>query len=236
MRLLRERYSMFRQVYWWVVVAGVVVGTCAGCQSSSMPTAPTVTPPGAAPQATYTISGVVYADADEFVPIDGVRIEAGNLQVYVGGLPLLATTGPDGSYSASGIAGPISLRLIKFGYVISEQRISVSADTRVDFRLVPKPTFVLAGVVFEVTSGGPVPVEGASVYCDSCGDGGHSWTATDSQGRYAFPAVYNGTTPIIIGKAGYSVVAPSRTLQDGSGMKDVLVNGDTRFDIELVRR
>ena len=227
---------MVRQACCWVVVAGVLVGTCAGCGSSSVPTSPTGTPPGAAPQLTYTISGVVYADAGELVPIDGVRIEAGDLRVYIGGLPLLATTGPDGSYRASGIASPISLRLIKFGYEISEKSISVSADTRVDFRLVPKPTFVLAGVVFEATSEGPVPVEGASVYCDSCGDGGHSWSRTDSQGGYAFPAVYNGTTPIIITKAGYSVVAPTRTLQDGSGMKDVLVNGDTRFDIELVRR
>jgi hypothetical protein len=170
------------------------------------------------------------------VPIDGVRIESGNLQVYIGGLPLLATTGPDGAYSATAIAGPISFRLIKFGYAIAEKSLSVSADTRVDFRLVPKPTFVLEGVVFEVASGAAVPVEGASVYCDSCGDGGHSWVETDSQGRYAFPAVYNGNTPIIIRKAGYSVVAPSRTLPDGSGMKDVLVNGDTRFDIELARR
>ena len=227
---------MFRQACWWVVVAGVLVGTGAGCESSSVPTAPTATPPGAAPQPTYTISGVVYADTAEVVPIDSVRIESGDLRVYIGGLRLLATTGPDGGYSASGIAGPISLRLIKFGYEVSEKSISISADTRVDFRLMPKPTFVLAGVVFEVTSGGSVPVEGASVYCDSCGDGGHSWLKTDGQGRYAFPAVYNGTTPIIITKAGYSVVAPSRTLQDGSGMKDVLVNGDTRFDIELVRR
>lgn len=104
-----------------------------------------------------------------------------------------------------------------------------------DFRLVPEPTFVLVGVVFEVTGGGPVPVEGSHVYCDSCGDGGHSWVETDSEGRYAFPAVYNGDTPIIMTKAGYAVVAPSRTLQDGSGVKNVLVNGDTRFDVGCAR-
>jgi hypothetical protein len=91
-------------------------------------------------------------------------------------------------------------------------------------------------MVFEVTDAGQVPVDEVGVYCDSCGDGGHSWVKTDSQGRYVFPAVYNGDTPIIIGKAGYAVVAPTRTLQDGSGVKDVRVNGDTSFDVELVRR
>lgn len=226
---------MFPQSRFCVVVAALFFAA-GGCRSSLTPTAPTALPSGAAPQTRYILSGVVYADTAELPAIDGVRIESGNLQVYIGGLPLLATTGPDGGYSASALGGPISLRLIKFGYEIAEKSLSVSADTRVDFHLVPKPTFILAGVVFEVTSGAAVPVERASVYCDSCGDGGHSWLETDSQGRYAFPAVYNGTTPIIITKDGYFVVAPSRTLQDGSGMKDVLVNGDTRFDIELVRR
>lgn len=227
---------MFRQGCYRAVAAGLVVVACAGCESSVGPTAPSAVAPGATPQLSYTISGVVYADTAKSVPIDGVRIEAGDLRVYIGGLHVLATTGADGSYSASGIAGPISLRLIKFGYEIAERSLSVTADTRVDFRLVPKPTFVLSGVVFEITGGGAVPVEGSHVYCDSCGDGGHSSVETDSEGHYAFPAVYNGDTPIIISKAGYAVVAPIRTLQDGSGMKNVTVNGDTRFDVELVRR
>lgn len=105
---------MFPQSRSCVVVAGLVFAV-AGCRSSLTPTAPTALPPGAAPQTRYTLSGVVYADTAELPPIDGVRIESGNLQVYVGGLPPLATTGPDGGYSASAFAGPISLRLIKFG-------------------------------------------------------------------------------------------------------------------------
>jgi hypothetical protein len=228
---------MFPQSSSRVVIAGLVFAAAA-CGSSLPPTAPTATPApaGTSPPASYTISGVVYADTAAGAPIDGVRIESGNLQVYAGGLPLLATTGADGAYRATAVAGPLSLRLIKFGYEIAATSLSVGADTRVDFRLVPKPTFVLEGVVFEVAGGTALPVASVSIYCDSCGDGGHTWVESDSEGRYLFPAVYVGNTPIIITKPGYAVVAPSRTLQDGSGMKDVPVNGDTRFDIELTRR
>jgi hypothetical protein len=227
---------MFCQACHLAVAAGFVFVTCPACRSSTVPTSPTVAPPLAGPTTTYTLSGAVYADTTELAPIDGVRIESGDLRVYIGGLPLLATTGPDGRYSASGFVGRISLRLIKFGYEIAEKSISVDADTRVDFRLVSKLTFVLSGRIFEVTSAGAIPVEDVQVYCDSCGDGGHSWVKTDSEGRYAFPAVYNGNTPIIISKAEYAVVSPGGTLQDGSGIKNVVVNGDTVFDVELVRR
>ena len=44
----------------------------------------------------------------------------------------------------------------------------------------------LSGTVSEVTSIGLVPLSGASVYCDACGDEGHSSVTTDANGRFTF--------------------------------------------------
>jgi hypothetical protein len=74
------------------------------------------------------------------------------------------------------------------------------------------------------------------VYCDSCSDGGHAFANTDSQGFYSFPAVYSGRTALLVTKPGYAVVDPVRTLPGGTAETFVTVNGDTRFDIEVVRR
>ena len=41
----------------------------------------------------------------------------------------------------------------------------------------------LSGVVFEIADGGRVPIEGVELYCDSCGEFGHTATYTDANGR-----------------------------------------------------
>jgi hypothetical protein len=37
-------------------------------------------------------------------------------------------------------------------------------------------------------------------------------------------------------KDGYVVLNPSRTLADGTAVRNAVVDGDTRFDIEIVSR
>ena len=101
--------------------------------------------------------------------------------------------------------------------------------------------YTLSGVVFEMTPTGRMPIEGVDVYCEPCGAETHTWSTTDSNGFYSFAGVWNAgvfPTPIFVSKNGYTdpgvVTTPPN--QQGPGWRDVIVNGDTRFDIELVRR
>ena len=101
--------------------------------------------------------------------------------------------------------------------------------------------YTVSGVVFEMTPTGRMPIEGVDVYCEPCGAETHTWSTTDANGFYSFAGVWNpGVAPIsiFVEKDGYTDpvgVAPQPN-QLGPGWRDVTVNGDTRFDIELVRR
>ena len=102
---------------------------------------------------------------------------------------------------------------------------------------VPQPTYTLSGVVSEETAAGRVPAEGVQLYCDSCGSpDGHTFTSSDANGFYSFSWARNGVHPLLVWKDGYVVVDPSGTLSDGRAVKHATVDGDTRFDIQIVRR
>ncbi|HEX2280501.1 MAG TPA: hypothetical protein VHG52_01940 [Thermomicrobiales bacterium] len=101
--------------------------------------------------------------------------------------------------------------------------------------------YTLSGVVFEMTATGRAPIEGVSVYCELCGAETHTQTISDSNGFYSFTGVWDAgghATPIWVRKDGYTdpvgFVTPPNL--PGPGWRAVLVQGDTRFDIELVRR
>jgi hypothetical protein len=81
---------------------------------------------------------------------------------------------------------------------------------------------VLSGVVFEVTPAGVmVPIEGIEVeeYHQ------HQVAATDANGFYHFTAVSGGALNIGFEKQGFQ-----------SNRSRVVVNGDTRFDMQAIRR
>lgn len=101
--------------------------------------------------------------------------------------------------------------------------ITMKGDTRFDIEL---PVHTLSGVVFERTGAGTVPIEGVNVYCDGCGSPyGHTFESTDANGFYSFAYTFSGTNPLQIWKSGYVDAA-----------RRPMVDGDTRFDVELVRR
>ena len=105
----------------------------------------------------------------------------------------------------------------------------------------------VSGIVFEITPAGRRPVEGVDVL-----NGEGSYATTDANGFYnlrpvwvcpcaAQPWVRTGMTFLWVAKDGYT--DPSGTpasvfgrAAGASGARDVAVDGDTRFDIELVRR
>jgi hypothetical protein len=104
----------------------------------------------------------------------------------------------------------------------------------------PQPVpqlYTLSGVVRELSAAGNVPAEGVELYCDSCGSrDGHTFTSSDASGFYSFSWARNGVHPLLVWKDGYVVVDPTGTLSDGRAVKNATVDGDTRFDIEIVRR
>jgi hypothetical protein len=102
---------------------------------------------------------------------------------------------------------------------------------------IPRPTYTLSGVVSELTVAGEVPAEGVQLYCDSCGSpNGHTFTSSDANGFYSFSWARNGVHPLLVWKDGYTVIDPMGRLADGTAVKNATVDGDTRFDILIVRR
>ena len=107
----------------------------------------------------------------------------------------------------------------------------------------------LSGMVFEIVTESPrqiVGIEGVSVYCEQCGESTHNFAYTDSKGEYVFPrGVWTEGRPsfpvrIGVAKDGYQDPPglPKTTPPNpsGPGWREVVINGDTRFEIELVRR
>jgi hypothetical protein len=98
----------------------------------------------------------------------------------------------------------------------------------------------LSGVVSEGTPTGQAPIAGVDVYCELCGAETHTWASTNSNGFYSFTGVWTDAghfpTRISFSKDGYvdPAVLPPNTY--GPGWREVVVNGDTRFDVQLVRR
>jgi hypothetical protein len=98
----------------------------------------------------------------------------------------------------------------------------------------------LSGVVYELTPTGRKPIARALVYCELCGKETHTFATADDEGFYQFSgdlATGGGVwltpgvpTPIIVGFYNPDFEDPP------GGWRNVLINGDTRFDIELVRR
>jgi hypothetical protein len=101
---------------------------------------------------------------------------------------------------------------------------------------VPLMTYTLSGVVSELTAAGKVPAEGVQLYCDSCGSpDGHTFTASDANGLYTFVWAVNGVHRLLVWKDGYDVIDAQDWLADGTAVKNATVDGDTRFDIQIVR-
>jgi hypothetical protein len=200
------------------------------CACSSSPTSPNAT------GASYTVSGVVVAlTAAGLGPVEGVLVVADSPVGTTNHDTLIATTGKDGLYSLTVDAGVRSLLLSRAGYVTDQKSVTVSGDTRFDIQIVRVATHSLSGVVSEMTSAGLAPVEGVEVYCDSCGDYGHTSAYTDANGFYNQAEAHAGITALLIYKNGYDVVGATTT-PGGFGRREAMVNGDTRFDIQVVRR
>ena len=200
-----------------VLSIAVSMWACDGGSRSSSPTSPSV-PAGAGPS--YTLSGVVFAKTPAgLASVAGAQVEERNLRQR-------ATTDANGFYSISKLyVLSNSVTASKDGYDPDTRNVVISGDTRLDLQITQRLPYTLSGVVFEMTATGPARVEGVDIYCDACGQFGHTWLTTDGNGFYSFSGVYNGLTPLLVRKEGYV-----------AGRRDATVSGDTRFDIQIVRQ
>jgi hypothetical protein len=105
----------------------------------------------------------------------------------------------------------------------------------------------LSGVVYELTPAGRKPIARALVYCELCSKETHTFATADDEGFYQFSgdlATGGGLwltagvpTRIIVGSYNPDFEdPPGLPASQGPGWRNVLIDGDTRFDIELVRR
>jgi len=101
----------------------------------------------------------------------------------------------------------------------------------------------LSGVVFEKTAAGPQPLAGVTIYCDACGEGGHTWATTDGRGFYTFTGVWLqfNPFPLHVAKEGYGDPPDLPALKgthrpNGPGWREVTIVGHTRFDMYLIQR
>ena len=141
---------------------------------------------------------------------------------------------------------------------------STAQPTQIPTPAPPTPSFdgysvadvELSGVVYEMTPTGRVPIAGVRVTDYFHVHRAHS-AVTDAQGFFSFGSVWvcpcswapwvdGGITSIWVDKDGYEAPAgqPASVFERGLDpnvrrdlrLRDVTINGDTRFDVELVRR
>jgi Carboxypeptidase regulatory-like domain len=209
-----------------VVSFAILLSACN--DGATIPTSPTTTAPTPTATVTYILSGAVSEmTATGPAPIEGARVDAGS--------GLSATTDAGGLYRIPGLpATSRSISVTRGGYVTQTKTVTMSGDTLLDIRLDRIVSYTLSGVVFEMTEAGQVPVEGVSIYCDSCGSpDGHTFVDTDANGFYSLSWTTNGIHTLFVKKAGFEVLDPAGSLR---GAINATVRGDTRFDIQLARR
>lgn len=90
-------------------------------------------------------------------------------------------------------------------------------------RVFPPGTPTLFGILTELTPMGPVPLSGVNVWRRVTTGG--RFTTTDKDGLYRIPGLIDGTDTVLLSKEGYQ-----------SHSQKLPVNGDTRFDVQLVRQ
>jgi len=153
----------------------------------------------------------------------------GGLLVFV-----LALSGCGGGDSSPMAVGP---SLVPPRVVVPSPPVSTGADWLAGYTLTAAS---LSGVIYESTRTGHAPIPFAVVYCERCGEITHTWATADADGFYRFPGdlATGGGIWLSPGQPTSIIVRGVNFEQQpwlGRNL-DVPITGDTRFDVELVRR
>ena len=228
----------------------VIAQGLAGCDGSSSPptapSSPSATPPAAPglvaffdPASRFSTSDLRDAEEEimQFSTAGELVFPATNTRLA--GFRRLA--GPE-----QGIEGDICGRLcafvVRFGIKDGEQRAYLTIDyghdnpgTLVDVEvangalvvtqtdLYPPGSPTLSGVVTEAMPAGPVPVAGVTVYRGVIT--GWRVAKTDKNGFYEMRGLFDGVEEVSTNMEGYETVK-----------SNVSIKGDTRFDIQILKR
>ena len=194
-----------------VIAAIVALSVSCGSELPTAPTPPTTPTP---PPPTFTLTGTVMAAFGE------VRTPARNVAVEISQTQR-AVTDSAGNFSIFGLAsGAYALQVTAFMYQPLTTTVSINGDTRIELEIVPTPVFALSGIVYEDTKDGSIPVPGVYVNNSEI----HDSTRTDATGAYRVLAL-RGAAYILFSKSGY--------VDQG---RAVVMEGDVRLDVKLVRR
>jgi hypothetical protein len=194
---------------------------------------------------TFTVSGTIVEQGG--APVEGVKVQVAGRQ---------GTTDVNGTYTLLEVPKSYGgAWALKAGYAVAREILSVNSDTRFDVQLGPRVArYTLSGVISEVTPAGLIPLEGAHVHQYSCeeivpappffpGKGCpvliFQTVRTDKQGRYSFSGLYPGKENSIgVSKDSFEDPFGISDGPEGPGPNDraVTIDGDTRLDVQLVRR
>jgi len=219
------------------------VSACGGNNDLATPSSPSVQ---SAPRSTFTVSGVVSGQGG--APVEGARVQVASQQGMSDGSGFYSLTGVPSSYGGT--------TAIKAGYAAGRKIVDVKGDLQLDFELGPRiAIYTVSGVVSEETPTGLMPVEGVTVGATSCqdlapdppffGDGCSihvSQTATtDKRGSYSISGLYPGkNNDIVVTKEGFEDPLGGSEVPEAShsqvGGRRLTITGDTRYDIQLIRR
>jgi hypothetical protein len=223
----------------------------AGCNGrSSIPSAPSPVPQATPPSS--SINGLMkFTEAASGFSTSDVRDAQEQIVQFTTAGELIWTA--DGTrlsgYRAQGNVIPAEGScqcwfVVHFGTTDGERRAYLTADyghenpgTVVDLEVAggalvvsrtsvyPPGTYTQSGVVTEMTETGQTPLENAGVWRLNDEDSGWRAGTTDKNGFYEIHGLYDGSKEVTVNKAGYEQVK-----------RVVSINGDTRFDAQLVRR
>lgn len=215
-----------------VVSLAILMWACDGGGRSSIPTSPSAQPAPSAALQSYTLSGVVSerTPTGAAAPVEGVLVEETNFHQS-------AITDGKGAFSIAGVSGPLSISMSKSRYFTDTLTFPAGANY-MDLRIVLIPaTYTLSGLVSEMTPDGRTPVEGVLIEGYTCAPRNcHVQTSTtDRNGLYSI-GLYAGQNGVWVTKEGYEFDGPPALPACDYCNATVTLNGDTRFDIQLVRR
>ena len=236
------------------IVLVMLMQGLAGCSDSRTPTAPR-DPPGPPPAPTLK----VFTDSAGFSTSDPrdvqdqiVRFNTANELIWAADDTRLQGfkvdrndfgTGAFYMVSIPGTTCPQGCSFeVRFGTKDGERRAYLTVDyihdnpgTLVDVDIVngalvvtqskvfPPGTPTLSGIVAELTPAGPVPLSGVNVWRRVAT--GARITTTDKDGLYSIPGLIDATDTFFVSKEGFQ-----------SQETKLRISGDTRFDVQLVRR
>jgi len=237
-----------------LIVANGLVGGCSNpaAPAPSAPSAsapPGVSQPNAGPLVVFTdpLTGRATSDVRD-AQNHVVQFTTANELIWIDGthLPGHQADGP-GHRFQNGAPEPSCQcwLVVRFGAADGERRAYMTADlghsnpgTVVNLEiagsalvvswtdLFPPGRSTLSGVVTEATARGLVPIENAEVWRLDEEQSGWDHNTTDKTGFYQLRGLSDGSRQATFSKEGYEKIDKG----------DVPVHGDTRFDVQLLRR